>query len=95
MSDEEEEEEEEKDVCPDADSNPRCPYVVQMKQSTTDIAIIKTALVGDDFQGGLIKRVGDIESNLKKRWTAKDWGSFFVGLGALITALAAYLNSLK
>ena len=88
MPDEEEE-------CPDADSNPRCPYVVQMKQSTTDIAIIKTALVGDDFQGGLIKRVGDIESNLKKRWTAKDWGSFFVGLGALITALAAYLNSLK
>ncbi len=80
------------DVCPDANSNPKCPYIVQIKRQEEDIGIIKVALVGSDLQGGLVKRVSDIENRLRKQWTLKDWGTFLMGLGALIAAVAAYLN---
>ncbi len=56
--------------------------------------IVKTALVGEDLQGGLVKRVSDIESKLKRRWSPKDWGALLTGISALLLALAAYWNSL-
>ena len=83
----------EEEDCEDANSNPKCPYVVQMKKQEEDIAIIRTALVGIDLQGGLVKRVFDMENRMKRRWSAKDWGTLLMGIAALLTALAAYLNS--
>jgi len=91
-------------ICEHADSNPKCPYVVQMKQQKEDIEIIKNALVGDDMQSGIVKRVSDIENalkvqkaettNKKRAWSPKEWGTLLAGIAALLTALAAYLNSI-
>ncbi len=86
--------EEPEEECEDANSNPRCPYITEIHQSQEDMRIVKTALVGEDLQGGLVKRVSDIEGKLKRRWTPKDWGALLTGVAALILALVAYWNSL-
>jgi hypothetical protein len=76
--------------CKDCD----CPYGAKIEQQNDDIRIIKNALVGPDLQSGLVKRVTDMESRLKNRWTPKDWGALCVGIAALVTAAITYWNSI-
>jgi hypothetical protein len=76
---------------------------MEIKQQKEDIVIIKNALVGADLQSGLVKRMSDVENVLKnlpkapatkKRWSPKEYGALLAGIAAIITAAAAYLNSL-
>ncbi len=84
-------------ICENANKNPVCPYVTDIRASKEDRALMKRALVGDDLQGGLVKRMTDVESGLKelkaavksKKLALKDWGAFLLGLAALITAAAS------
>ncbi len=84
------------EICENANKNPVCPYVTDIRASKEDRLLIKRALVGDDLQGGLVKRMSDVESELKdlkaavkRRWNLKDTGTFLLGLAALITAIWA------
>jgi hypothetical protein len=51
--------------CESAYENPKCPYVTQINQHSSDVAQIKTALVGEDLQGGLVAKVQRLESFMK------------------------------
>ncbi len=51
--------------CKDAYINPKCPYVTQINQHGSDVAQIKTALVGEDLQGGLVAKVQRLETFMK------------------------------
>jgi hypothetical protein len=60
---------------------------------------MKRALVGDDLQGGLVKRMTDVEAQLKevkaavkRRWNLKDTGTLLLGVAALLTALYTLLQ---
>jgi hypothetical protein len=53
------------EICENANKNPVCPYVTDIRASKEDRLLIKRALVGDDLQGGLVKRMSDVESELK------------------------------
>jgi hypothetical protein len=85
------------ELCAVANSNPHCPYIMMIKEARAaaaenkeDMQVLKTALVGTDLQGGIVKRLLTIEERLKHRWSLKDWGALFLGVAALITALAAW-----
>jgi hypothetical protein len=52
----------EQDFCTFAGKNPTCPYVSQIKQQGEDIRMIKKALIGEDMQGGLVKKVNSMQS---------------------------------
>ena len=84
--------------CENARKNPVCPYITTIKQSACDINDIKIALIGKDFQGGIVKKVGDIEGKvnnaLNRRWGPKDYASAAVALAALITALTAIMQGI-
>ncbi len=47
----------EAEECQDSYQNPKCPYVTMINQHSSDIHQIKSALVGDDLQGGLVADV--------------------------------------
>jgi hypothetical protein len=51
--------------CEDAYVNPKCPYVTQINQHGSDVSQIKTALVGEDLQGGLVAKVQRLETFMK------------------------------
>jgi len=51
--------------CVDAYQNPKCPYVTQINQHSNDVAQIKTALVGEDLQSGLVAKVQRLETFMK------------------------------
>lgn len=51
--------------CPDAYSNPKCPYLTQINQHTSDVTQIKNALIGPDLQGGLVSKVQKLENFMK------------------------------
>ncbi len=53
------------DDCEDAYVNPKCPYVTQINQHGGDLKQIKTALVGEDLQGGLVAKVQRLETFMK------------------------------
>ncbi|MDD4979570.1 MAG: hypothetical protein PHI29_13170 [Gallionella sp.] len=60
---------------------------------------MKRALVGDDLQGGLVKRMTDVEAEIKevkaavkRRWNFKDTGTLLLGVAALITAIYTLLQ---
>ena len=55
--------------CENAYSNPNCPYISvinqsvdNIKQNTSDIKVIKDALVGEDLRGGIVKDVAELKS---------------------------------
>jgi hypothetical protein len=86
----------EDEICSNANKNPVCPYVTDIRASKEDRILMKRALVGDDLQGGLVKRMTDVEAELKevkaavkRRWNFKDTGTLLLGLAALITAIWA------
>ena len=58
-------------------------------ENKEDMQVLKTALVGTDLQGGIVKRLLTIEERLKHRWCLKDYGTLLLGVAALVTALAA------
>ncbi len=60
--------------------------VAELRQ---DFNKLEKALVGDDYQGGLIKRVCNVEEKLRQRWGFKDVGTLILGLAALVTAIGA------
>jgi hypothetical protein len=82
----------EPDECPEAQENPRCPYLSQINQCAEDIKQVKLALIGSDMQGGLVQRFTKVEDRIKKRYTIKDVGAILLGLAALVTAVAAILH---
>jgi hypothetical protein len=51
--------------CSEAYKNPSCPYVTQINQHSSDVNQIKTALVGEDLQGGLVAKVQRLETFMK------------------------------
>jgi hypothetical protein len=51
--------------CENAYENPKCPYVTQINQHSNDVNQIKTALVGEDLQGGLVAKVQRLETFMK------------------------------
>lgn len=51
--------------CVDAFANPRCPYVTQINQHGRDLGQIKTALIGEDLQGGLVAKVQRLETFMR------------------------------
>jgi hypothetical protein len=77
--------------CRNARKNPRCPYLLTINKTATDITSVKKALLGDleTKEPGLIEQVRDIRQALRRKWTAKDYGTALLGIAALITALAA------
>jgi hypothetical protein len=84
------------EICSSANKNPICPYVTDIRASKEDRILMKRALVGDDLQGGLVKRMTDVEAELKevkaavkRRWNLKDSGTVLLGIAALVTALWA------
>ncbi len=87
---------EDEEICSKANKNPICPYVTDIRASKEDRALMKRALVGDDLQGGLVKRMTDVEAELKevkaavkRRWNLKDTGTVLLGIAAFITAIWA------
>jgi len=44
-------------TCKDADKNPDCPYLEQIRQQGEDIKTIKRAIIGDDMQGGIVAEI--------------------------------------
>jgi hypothetical protein len=54
-----------KDECESAFENPKCPYVTQINQHSSDVSQIKTALVGEDLQGGLVAKAQRLETFMK------------------------------
>ena len=79
--------------CEDANKNPVCPYITTIKQSSQDIQQIKTALIGEDLQSGMVSKIKDIETKvdgaIKRKWGSKDYAGAIMALAAFITALAA------
>jgi len=55
----------EEEDCENAYFNPKCPYVTQINQHSSDVTQIKTALVGEDLQGGLVAKVQQLETFMK------------------------------
>jgi hypothetical protein len=80
--------------CERAKKNPECPYLQVIKQMGSDIEIVKKSLIGDfaNKEPGLIEQVRDLRQSLKRKWTAKDYGTLFLGVAALITAIVASLR---
>ncbi len=90
---------ENEEICENANKNPVCPYVTDIRASREDRALMKRALVGDDLQGGLVKRMTDVEAEIKevkaavkRRWNFKDTGTLLLGVAALITAIYTLLQ---
>ena len=48
-------------VCPDANKNPTCPYITAIHTNTAQVNRIENALVGEDFQSGLVAKVHQLE----------------------------------
>jgi len=65
-----------------------CPYLEEIRESRADITMIKEALVGKQFGilGGMEKRLGAIEEQLKSRLTGRDKAVIYA---ALVTAAVA------
>jgi hypothetical protein len=80
--------------CKRADKNPACPYLLVIDQTRSDIETVKKALVGDleTKEPGLIEQIRDIKQALRRKWTAKDYGTLFLGVAALITAVVASIK---
>lgn len=91
------------EICSNANKNPVCPYITDihrqkstLENHTKSLNVIEKALIGDDLQGGMVKRLSDVEAELKevksavkRRWNLKDTGTFLLGLAAFVTALWA------
>ncbi len=52
-------------VCPDANKNPTCPYITAIHTNTAQVNRIENALVGEDFQSGLVAKVHQLEVTQK------------------------------
>ena len=52
-------------VCPDANKNPTCPYITAIHTNTAQVNRIENALVGEDFQSGLVAKVQQLEVTQK------------------------------
>ena len=53
------------EVCPDANKNPTCPYITAIHTNTAQVNRIENALVGEDFQSGLVAKVHQLEVTQK------------------------------
>ena len=51
--------------CPEATTNPNCPYLSKINQMVIDVEIIKRSLLGVDYKGGLVGRVQKLETTNK------------------------------
>ena len=82
-----------KEPCENADSNPICPYLTQINQSIEDIKQVKNALVGEDLQSGLVKKIADLEASIK---TAASWANFGkpIILGVIMAVIAGVISRL-
>jgi hypothetical protein len=67
--------------CTFAGKNPTCPYVSQIKQQGEDIRMIKKALIGEDMQSGLVKKVNSMQSS---------WRALQPYLLIIVTAFATW-----
>ncbi len=61
--------------CPDAFSNPTCPYVTQININTCDMKDIKKALLGEDgtgLNGGIAFEIAQLKSkdSVSSSWVA-------------------------
>ena len=70
----------------------------EMGAVTTELETIKNALVGSDLQGGLVKKINDmdgnlklVKENLKGKLSGRDKA---IIIGAVITAIASFAASL-
>ena len=83
-----------KEECDNSNKNPVCPFLTTINQTRTDIEKVKKALIGDleTKEPGLIEQVRDIRQALRRKWTAKDYGTMLLGVAAFITAIAAILK---
>lgn len=79
MSDEED--------CENAGKNPTCPYIATIKQQGEDIKMIKKALIGDDMQSGLVKKVNTMQST----WRAIQ-PYLLIGITAFLTWTLSHLH---
>ena len=52
-------------TCPDANKNPTCPYITAIHTNTAQVNRIENALVGEDFQSGLVAKVHQLEVTQK------------------------------
>jgi hypothetical protein len=53
------------EICPDANKNPTCPYITAIHTNTAQVNRIENALVGEDFQSGLVAKVHQLEVTQK------------------------------
>ena len=53
------------EICPDANKNPICPYITAIHTNTAQVNRIENALVGEDFQSGLVAKVQQLEVTQK------------------------------
>lgn len=83
------------EVCKQATKNPSCPYLTTIRELKSDMALVKKAFLGDILvkEPGLIEEIReirrDMQSAVKRKWTAKDYTTLLIGLAALLTAVAA------
>lgn len=54
-----------------------------------ELKTIKTALIGEDMQGGIVKKLGDLESGVRTRRTMMEWIKPIVI--ALVTTAVTYV----
>jgi hypothetical protein len=65
--------------------------MLHINEQANSIKEIKKALVGEDLQGGLVKKFADLESQLK---TAASWANFGkpIVLGIIMAVIAGLIS---
>jgi hypothetical protein len=81
----EEEREQPEETCPDAKKNPTCPYITAIHTNTAQVNRIENALVGEEFQSGLVAKVQQLEVTQKILITLGS--TSLVGLVSLVIIL--------
>lgn len=62
-----------KEECEEAETNPRCPYITQINNSTIDLQAVKKALLGEDGTGMKSGIVYEITRLKQSNYTQQSW----------------------